>query len=185
MVRFLCLILILAGAAVTEVRFGNRSRTPDVPRDGLVSDDLGKVLLTMAVAGAASQALIWGARVSAPEAFAGGAVSMAGLLLRCMAMSQLRGRFRLSPTVQTDRPYLTTDGCYGRIRHPGYLALILLTLGVCLLAAGVSALAWAVPFALGLASRVQLEERLLASEFGDVYRNYQSAVRWRIVPGIF
>jgi protein-S-isoprenylcysteine O-methyltransferase Ste14 len=79
---------------------------------------------------------------------------------------------------------LVTSGIYGVIRHPSYLGLLINSLG------------WSLAFRSGvgvlltvllippLLARIDAEENLLHSEFGDDYNAYRSHT-WRLIPGIY
>ena len=79
---------------------------------------------------------------------------------------------------------LVTRGVYGVIRHPSYLGLLINSLG------------WSLAFRSGvgvfltvllippLLARINAEEKLLHSEFGDDYNVYRSHT-WRLIPGIY
>jgi len=79
---------------------------------------------------------------------------------------------------------LVTSGVYGVIRHPSYLGLLINSLG------------WSLAFRSGvgvlltlllippLLARINAEENLLHSEFGDEYDAYRSQT-WRLIPGIY
>jgi protein-S-isoprenylcysteine O-methyltransferase Ste14 len=88
--------------------------------------------------------------------------------------------------IQSDRgQYVIDSGPYAVVRHPGYIAGILVMIGSGL--ALCSWIAWAllvvfsVPF---LIYRVVTEDRVLQSELPG-YRAYAGRVRWRLVPGIW
>jgi protein-S-isoprenylcysteine O-methyltransferase Ste14 len=88
--------------------------------------------------------------------------------------------------IQSDRgQHVVTTGPYRLIRHPGYLAGI-----VIISASGVALGSWlamamlmvfGLPFAL---YRVITEDRVLQAELAG-YRDYAARVRWRILPGIW
>jgi protein-S-isoprenylcysteine O-methyltransferase Ste14 len=88
--------------------------------------------------------------------------------------------------IQSDRgQYVVTTGPYAAIRHPGYLAgiVIIVASGIALgswLAAAIL-IAFSLPF---LLYRVINEDRMLQAELPG-YRDYAARVRWRIVPGIW
>jgi protein-S-isoprenylcysteine O-methyltransferase Ste14 len=72
---------------------------------------------------------------------------------------------------------LVTNGAYGVVRHPVYLAALLIWLGL--------GVAFASPFALGVAILYVLpayllyirdEEAMMVDAFGDAYRSYRAAV---------
>jgi protein-S-isoprenylcysteine O-methyltransferase Ste14 len=76
-------------------------------------------------------------------------------------------------------------GMYARIRHPLYLSLIVMDLGI--------ALAFAVPWTLipaGVFSLLAVltalrEETYLLGRFPGRYGRYRARVRWRMIPGLF
>jgi protein-S-isoprenylcysteine O-methyltransferase Ste14 len=88
--------------------------------------------------------------------------------------------------IQSDRgQYVVTAGPYAFVRHPGYVAGILLifasgiALGSWLAAAFV--VATNLPF---LLYRIVVEERVLQSQLPD-YAEYAQRVRWRLLPGLW
>jgi protein-S-isoprenylcysteine O-methyltransferase Ste14 len=79
---------------------------------------------------------------------------------------------------------LVTGGIYGVIRHPSYLGLLINSLGWSLgFRSGVGVLL-TVLLIPPLVARINSEERLLHSEFGDNYNAYRSST-WRLIPGIY
>ncbi len=80
---------------------------------------------------------------------------------------------------------IVQSGPFGMIRHPMYLGLIFLYLGI--------ALAWgiiwifipSILFTLLIPMMAVNEERFLLSTLGDQYRDYMRQVPWRFIPGIF
>lgn len=88
--------------------------------------------------------------------------------------------------IQSDRgQYVVTTGPYAFVRHPGYVAgiLVMTASGIALgswLAAAFLAIT-ALPF---LLYRAVTEDRVLQAELTG-YRAYASHVRWRLMPGIW
>ncbi|SRR5579884_1050653 len=88
--------------------------------------------------------------------------------------------------IQSDRgQYVVRGGPYACIRHPGYLAGI-----VIVLASGMALGSWladallvvcCLPF---LLYRVLTEDRVLRAELPG-YRDYAERVRWRLLPGLW
>ena len=80
---------------------------------------------------------------------------------------------------------LATDGIYSKIRHPGYLGLILIYFGF-MFAWGI---VWiSVPvviFAVLTVLTAIREEEMLRNKFGQEYEEYTSQVPWRFIPKIF
>jgi protein-S-isoprenylcysteine O-methyltransferase Ste14 len=80
---------------------------------------------------------------------------------------------------------IVTTGVFSKIRHPMYLSLILMYLGL--------AIAWGIvwmllPSFLFSAFTVLIaikEEEVLLRKFGHQYEEYMQAVPWRLIPSIF
>jgi protein-S-isoprenylcysteine O-methyltransferase Ste14 len=80
---------------------------------------------------------------------------------------------------------LVTTSMFSRVRHPMYLSLILMYLGL--------AIAWGVTWmllpavffsAVTVLTAIQ-EEKFLLQKFGHQYEEYQHQVPWRFIPGVF
>jgi methanethiol S-methyltransferase len=78
---------------------------------------------------------------------------------------------------------LKTNGAYGFVRHPLYFGWTLLVFGAPDMT-GTRA-AFAIVSTLYLALAIPFEERSLVDVFGDAYRHYQQATRWRMIPGVW
>ena len=80
---------------------------------------------------------------------------------------------------------IVTTGVYSRIRHPLYLSMVVMNVGIAL-AFGVM-----VTFVIVLLTIIHWiitslkEEEVLIQEFPDEYMRYKQAVRWRMIPGVF
>jgi protein-S-isoprenylcysteine O-methyltransferase Ste14 len=113
----------------------------------------------------------------------GVALFAAGGALRIWPVFVLGNRFSGLVAIQPEHSLVTT-GIYGVIRHPSYLGLLINSLG------------WSLAFRSGvgvlltvllippLLARIDAEENLLHSEFGDNYNVYRSRT-WRLIPGIY
>ena len=104
----------------------------------------------------------------------------------CLWAMRVNRFFSSVVRIQSDRgQVLVTTGPYASIRHPGYLAgiVIILTSGVALDSWVAAALLVAVglPF---LLYRTVIEDRVLLAELPG-YPAYVARVRWRIIPGIW
>src|SRR5262247_687729 len=98
-------------------------------------------------------------------------LSAAGGALRIWPVFVLRRRFSGLVAIQSGHT-LVTHGIYGVIRHPSYLGLLVGSLGWALAfrsALGVVLTALLLP---PLLARINAEERLLRSHFGDEYDAY-------------
>ena len=80
---------------------------------------------------------------------------------------------------------IVTTGLFGKIRHPMYLSLIIMFLGI---AVGWGILWMFAPVVLFSAITVLIaikEEEFLLERFGNQYEEYLHRVRWRMIPFIF
>lgn len=117
-----------------------------------------------------------------PLRIAGALTMLAGTVLRAGAMIQLGRRFSLRVTLQQGHA-LETRGFYRHIRHPSYLGSLLMLLGFALVFRSLVGVACA--FALSaLSGRIRREERFMAEQFGDQWRDYAARTK-RLMPGIW
>lgn len=112
-------------------------------------------------------------------------ITAAGYAL-CLWAMYVNRFFSSVVRIQTDRGQrVITDGPYAFIRHPGYLAgmLIIVASGPALGSwfATVLLVVLSLPF---LLYRAVTEDRVLKAELPG-YRDYASRVRWRIIPGLW
>jgi protein-S-isoprenylcysteine O-methyltransferase Ste14 len=79
---------------------------------------------------------------------------------------------------------LITSGPYSKIRHPGYLGLVLIYFGFALGFGVVWMLIPAVVFTVLTGVTAIKEERYLKERFGKEYEEYAKRVPWRFIPKI-
>lgn len=108
---------------------------------------------------------------------------LSGLSLRYWA-AKILGRF-YTRTLQTDTDQEIVDRApYSVIRHPGYLGTFLMEIG-----AGLAVTNWIVLVtlttigALSRFYRIQVEEEMLKTKFGEQYQAYRDKT-WKLVPFI-
>jgi len=92
---------------------------------------------------------------------------------------------REAHSVSQDIEFLVTSGVYAKIRHPLYLSLIAMNIGLAL-AFGVLVTCVLALLSVGhwtLTARE--EEAVLSQRFPQAYARYRQKVRWRMIPGIF
>lgn len=80
---------------------------------------------------------------------------------------------------------LVTRDIYSKIRHPGYLGLILIYFGFAIAWGIVWLLIPVVIFTLLNILTAIREESMLTRKFGEEYKKYMKKVPWRFIPGIF
>ncbi len=115
-----------------------------------------------------------------------GLVTIAAAYALCLWAMRENRFFSSVVRIQTDRgQFVITTGPYAVIRHPGYLAGILI-----IAASGIALGSWlataflvamSLPF---LLYRAITEDRILQAELPG-YRAYAARVRWRLCPGIW
>jgi protein-S-isoprenylcysteine O-methyltransferase Ste14 len=115
--------------------------------------------------------------------YAGLLMFIVGCVLRVAPMFVLGPRFSALVAIQ-EQHELVTDGLYRVIRHPSYLGLLLATLGWVLVFRSGIGLLLMLPFLLIGPARLDAEEALLASEFGESWAAYRRRT-WRLVPWVY
>ena len=115
--------------------------------------------------------------------WSGLALVVAGFVLITWTTVELGRQYSVYITLQQDHQ-LITSGPYRYIRHPRYLGVMLVALGLALLFRSWIALA-ALPFLLALLIfRLTDEEKLLREEFGARWEAYVQR-SWRLVPFMY
>jgi protein-S-isoprenylcysteine O-methyltransferase Ste14 len=115
--------------------------------------------------------------------YAGLALFLVGNVLRIGPVFVLGRRFSGLVAIQEGHQ-LETGGFYRVIRHPSYLGLLLLLIGWALVfrsAIGVVVSLLLIP---PLVARMNSEEALLESEFGEQYAEYRRRT-WRLLPFLY
>lgn len=106
-----------------------------------------------------------------------------GIFIRLGAVVILRHRFSGLVAIQQDHE-LVTDRLYRFVRHPAYMGMVLALAGWALIFRSAVGVAASLLVLLPLVARMNAEEALLASEFGDEYRAYQRRT-WRMLPFVY
>lgn len=113
----------------------------------------------------------------------GVALFVAGGVLRLWPVFVLGHRFSGLVAIQPGHT-LVTNGIYSVIRHPSYLGLLVNSLGWALaFRSTVGALLTALTI-IPLIARMNAEEALLRSQFGDEYEAYRARTS-RLIPGVY
>ncbi|NJP08313.1 MAG: isoprenylcysteine carboxylmethyltransferase family protein [Leptolyngbyaceae cyanobacterium RU_5_1] len=109
---------------------------------------------------------------------------VSGLILRYLAARTL-GEFYTRTLLVTPEQHVIEQGLYRIIRHPGYLGLLIASIGVGLATANwIVTLIILVTQLIGLGYRIASEEEMLEAAFGNQYRTYMDKT-WRLIPLIY
>ena len=111
-------------------------------------------------------------------------VILAGLAIRWIAIYSLRKYFTIDVSIRSDHKIVDT-GIYKYVRHPSYSGSLLSFLGL-----GITTLNWisgiiiVVPIMIAFIYRINIEEQVLTTFFGDQYKQYCAATK-RLIPKIY
>ena len=118
------------------------------------------------------------------EGFFGLALMIVGLGLRIWAARTL-GRYYTRTLFTTGEQKVISTGPYSKIRHPGYLGVILLWCGFGVLSSNlIAAFLFPVMFVAAYAYRINVEEKMLVESLGNDYAEYRKKT-YRLVPFIY
>ena len=139
-------------------------------------------LLVMIAIGILGEVLSWTRIGFSPYShFIGGAVVVFGFVLHQYCHRVHKQAHEKSQQIKG----IVTTGPFAKIRHPMYLSLIIMFLG---LAVGWGILWMFAPAVLFSALTVFIaikEEEFLLKMFGNQYEEYLCRVRWRMIPQVF
>ena len=84
-----------------------------------------------------------------------------------------------------DIDMLVTSGVYKKIRHPLYLSIIVMNIGIALCFGVLLTFIMSLLTIIHWTATSLKEEEVLVQKFPDAYNKYIKAVPWRMIPGIF
>jgi protein-S-isoprenylcysteine O-methyltransferase Ste14 len=108
---------------------------------------------------------------------------LSGLIIRIVAIGTLKKNFSSRLRIREGHT-LVTNGIYHWIRHPAYLGLILLLLGIPVLLSSVLGFLVMLLIVPLLIHRMKLEEKMLIGQFGAEYEEYMKGTK-RLIPFIY
>ena len=94
------------------------------------------------------------------------------------------GRFHTSTLVIREDHRLITHCIYRFTRHPIYLGVIFVCIGLSLYVSSLYGFLFMSALIPIFLNRIRIEERMLTDEFGDVYRAYQETTR-KLIPFLY
>jgi protein-S-isoprenylcysteine O-methyltransferase Ste14 len=114
---------------------------------------------------------------------AGLVIILSGMVLRFIAIRSLGKFFTVNLTLHSNH-HLITTGPFRYLRHPSYTGLLLSFFGLGLsLNNWISLFSLVIPIFVIILKRVDLEEKMLISQFGQEYLDYRKKT-WKLIPGI-
>jgi protein-S-isoprenylcysteine O-methyltransferase Ste14 len=126
----------------------------------------------------------WTLALSVAWHVAGAMVLTAGYGLTSWAM-HANAYFSTAVRIQSERGHaVCRSGPYRFVRHPGYVGMMLQSLGMSFLLGSLWALLPALVVGIAMGIRTALEDRMLQTELPG-YQEYAQDVRYRLVPGIW
>jgi protein-S-isoprenylcysteine O-methyltransferase Ste14 len=108
---------------------------------------------------------------------------LSGLIIRIVAIGTLKKNFSSRLRIREGHT-LVTNGIYHWIRHPAYLGLIMLILGIPVFLSSVLGFLVMLLIVPLLLHRIKLEEAMLVGRFGDEYRNYVKLTK-KLIPYLY
>jgi protein-S-isoprenylcysteine O-methyltransferase Ste14 len=181
---------VLVGTAVVWVVVELRqslARRPEAVNAGWRSEVLFRLTIGVgAVVAGALAGMVKSATIRpAPVAdWIGLASFWTGISLRLWSFCTLGRYFTFTVQTSGDQPVIS-DGPYRLVRHPSYVALLLIFMALGLFIGNWWSLAClTAAVAGGLVVRIRVEERALLHNLGDGYRDY-AATHKRLVPFIW
>jgi protein-S-isoprenylcysteine O-methyltransferase Ste14 len=114
----------------------------------------------------------------------GVAIMISGVVFRQYAISFL-GKF-FTTTIQIKKDHeLIQAGPYRYIRHPSYLGILIMAMGLGIAMSNWISLILCIVFpAIALMQRIKFEEMELEQHFGKQYQDYRKNT-WRVIPHIY
>jgi protein-S-isoprenylcysteine O-methyltransferase Ste14 len=116
--------------------------------------------------------------------YLGNLIMIIGLITRITATRTLKQYYTRTLKIQPNQKVIDF-GLYKYLRHPGYLGIIMIWTG-----ASIASNNWIIFVFVTLASilvyhyRIESEEKMLISAFGESYFNYKKRT-WRLVPWLY
>jgi protein-S-isoprenylcysteine O-methyltransferase Ste14 len=112
----------------------------------------------------------------------GGLVVALGIAIRLKALVDLGTAFSMK-VEKKENQALVTRGLYATIRHPLYLASLVIALGIPILLSAWLTLVFTILTIAGILARIRKEEQFMQEQFPG-YAEYARKT-WRLLPGIY
>jgi protein-S-isoprenylcysteine O-methyltransferase Ste14 len=120
--------------------------------------------------------------IHTPVVIAGFAILVIGVILRIVGLMALRHNFSMAIECK-DQNLLVTTGIYKFIRHPLYLATLLIASSGCLIFSSIFCWMFFVVNIYGIVKRINKEEIFLNNQFSE-YQSYSEQSK-KLIPYIY
>ena len=183
------LVALFFGVVDRRMRTGQEARSLDqTPSDAGTANLVGFAFFLTGLGLLAAPILnylrIGALPLSSLFGWIGIAIALLGIALRWWAFKTLGEFYTRTLRVSTEQR-IVRQGPYKLIRHPGYLASILIWLGAALATTNwIAVVIAAVVLSLAYHSRIQAEESMLLSLRNQEYSEYR-AHTWKLIPFIY
>ena len=115
--------------------------------------------------------------IASPYNLVGGIPLVLGIVLNLVADASFK-RYRTTVKPFEESTTLVTDGVFRISRHPMYLGLVLILLGIAIVMRSLTPLTVVIAFSIAMDRVfVRTEEKMLEDKFGEPWRRYKSNVR--------
>ncbi len=161
-----------------------------IVRNAIREDMLYFALPAILVSSAGMGVIVWdllrqqgSLHILSVQSIVGLALIVIGLTINLVAAGTLRQFYSSSLVIRKDHQ-LITHGVYRFTRHPIYLGVIIVCIGVPVYVSslyGLLTMSALIPL---LLNRIRIEERMLTDEFGDAHRTYKEATS-KLIPFIY
>lgn len=111
----------------------------------------------------------------------GGVLILLGFVFHCWTEKD----HKMAHEQSRDIDMIVTTGVYSRIRHPLYLSMVVMNVGIALAFGVMVTLIIALLTIIHWIITSLKEEGALLQKFPHEYMRYKQEVRWRMIPGVF
>ncbi len=156
------------------------------PREGKISYEYTILLISLSffavIIASLLEYLSYG-RENLLISLAGFGICLISYTIRVVSIKQLGSNFSEDIEIKKDHELITT-GIYKYIRHPIYLATLLLLVGFPFILNAYYSVLLAIPGVVIIYWRLILEEKILRQRFGRDYKRYSKKTK-KLVPAVF
>ncbi len=111
-------------------------------------------------------------------------IQVLALIIRFVSLRELRHMYTGNLTIVQNH-YVVKSGIYSHIRHPGYLSVLIQSIGFGLAIGNIICVGIiAILYVLVYSYRIKVEEQMLVEHFGQEYLDYTSST-YKLIPSLW